>query len=152
MKAQTPRAARRLTMAGALIASLIGCNTVPQTQVPAAGGGPAPAQAPAIEGQAEFSQTLTVDVTVQASNNNVLGGNADSGQPSVVNGVFTGGAAFPLVSVNGQGCPFRVTGGWLAKPGNFPTGYSAHFDGKIDIDCPTPASSATWGRIKGQYR
>ena len=96
-------------------------------------------------------QTLTVDVTVRASDNVVLGGNADSGQPSVVNGVFTGGSAFPLVSVNGQGCPFRVTGGWLAKPGNFPAGFSAHFDGKLDIDCPTPASPATWGRIKGTY-
>jgi hypothetical protein len=97
-------------------------------------------------------QSLTVTVVVQNSNNTVLTGNADSGTPSVANGVFTGGSEFGRVSINRVGCPFRVTGGWLAKPGNFPTGYSAHFDGKLDIDCPTPASSSTWGRIKEQYR
>jgi hypothetical protein len=96
-------------------------------------------------------QTLTVDVTVLAASNTVTGGNADTGTPSVVNGVFTGGSEFGRVSINRQGCPFRITGGWLAKPGNFPTGYSAHFDGKLDIDCPTPTQAATWGRIKGQY-
>ena len=96
-------------------------------------------------------QTLTTWVTVLAGNNTVTGGNADTGQPSAVNGVFTGGSEFSRVSFNGAGCPFRVTGGWLAKPGNFPAGYSAHFDGKLDIDCPTPVTSSTWGRLKGQY-
>jgi len=97
-------------------------------------------------------QSLTVTFARRNSDLVVLGGNADTGTPSVANGVFTGGSEFGRVSINGVGCPFRVTGGWLARPGNFPPGYTAHFDGKLDIDCPTPATSATWGRIKGQYR
>ena len=95
-------------------------------------------------------QSLTVTFTRRNSDSLVLGGNADTGTPSVLNGVFTGGSEFGRVSFNGAGCPFRVTGGWLAK-GTFPAGYTAHFDGKLDIDCPTPATPATWGRIKGQY-
>ena len=97
-------------------------------------------------------QQLTVTFIRRNSDQMVLSGNADTGTPSVANGVFNGGSALPLVSTNGQPCPFRVTGGWLAKAGSFPAGFSAHFDGKIDIDCPTPAEAATWGRIKGQYR
>jgi hypothetical protein len=96
-------------------------------------------------------QTLTVTFAKRNSDQYVMGGNADSGTPSIANGVFTGGSALALVSANGQPCPFRVTGGWLARPGTFPAGYSAHFDGKIDIDCPTPAIQSTWGKIKGQY-
>ena len=97
-------------------------------------------------------QQLTVTFIRRNSDQVVLSGNADSGTPSVANGVFNGGSALPLVSSNGQPCPFRVTGGWLAKAGSFPAGFTAHFDGKIDIDCPTPALESTWGRIKGQYR
>ncbi len=97
-------------------------------------------------------QTLTVTFIRRNSDQVILSGNADTGPPSVANGVFTGGSALPLVSSNGQPCPFRVTGGWLARPGSFPAGYTAHFDGKIDIDCPTPAAPSTWGRIKGEYR
>jgi hypothetical protein len=96
-------------------------------------------------------QSLTVTFSKRNSDQYVLGGNADTGTPSVANGVFTSGEALPLVSSNGAPCPFRVTGGWLARPGTFPTGYSAHFDGKIDIDCPTPVNQTTWGKIKGQY-
>jgi hypothetical protein len=97
-------------------------------------------------------QQLTVTFIRRNSDQVVLSGNADSGQPSVANGVFDGGTALPLVSVGARPCPFRVTGGWLAKAGSFPAGYSAHFDGKIDVDCPTPVESSSWGRIKGQYR
>lgn len=97
-------------------------------------------------------QQLTVTFIRRNSDQVILSGNADSGTPSIINGVFNGGSALPLVSSNGQPCPFRVTGGWLARPGSFPAGYSAHFDGKIDIDCPTPAETSTWGRLKGQYR
>lgn len=97
-------------------------------------------------------QSLTVWFNRRNSDQVILGGNADTGQPSVVNGVFTGGSEFGRVSYNGTGCPFRVTGGWLARAGNFPAGYSAHFDGNLDIDCPTPTTPATWGFIKGQYR
>ena len=97
-------------------------------------------------------QQLTVTFIRRNSDQVVLSGNADSGTPSVANGVFNGGSALPLVSTNGQPCPFRVTGGWLARAGAFPAGYSAHFDGKIDIDCPTTASPSTWGRVKESYR
>jgi len=99
-----------------------------------------------------FYTSLTVTFSKQNSNQQILGGNADTGEPSVANGVFTGGSALPLVSIGGRGCPFRITGGWLAKPGNFPTGYTAHFDGKIDINCPTETTPSTWGKIKSQYR
>lgn len=97
-------------------------------------------------------QQLTVTFIRRNSDQLVLSGNADSGTPSVANGVFDGGSALPLVSVGTRPCPFRVTGGWLARAGSFPAGFSAHFDGKIDIDCPTPAETSTWGRIKGEYR
>ncbi len=97
-------------------------------------------------------QSLTVTFIRRNSDQMILSGNADSGAPSVTNGVWTEGSALGLVSPGGLPCPFRVTGGWLAKPGSFPAGYTAHFDGKIDIDCPTPADNTTWGRIKGQYR
>jgi hypothetical protein len=96
--------------------------------------------------------SLVVAVTIQNSNNFVLSGNADSGEPTPTNGQFTGGDGLSLVSAAGAPCPFRVTGGWLERPGNFPAGYMAHFDGKLDINCPTPAAPSTWGRIKGQYR
>ncbi len=83
------------------------------------------------------------------STQQVLGGQLDSGSP---NCVATAGSALPFLgSPAGGVCPLRLTGGWLAKPGNFPAGYSAHYDGKIDIDCPTPAIPSTWGRIKGTY-
>ena len=96
--------------------------------------------------------SLTVTFIRRNSDQVILSGNADSGQPSVTTGVWVGGSALALVSPSGHPCPFRVTGGWLAKAGSFPAGYTAHFDGKIDIDCPTPAETSTWGRIKGDYR
>lgn len=95
--------------------------------------------------------SLTVTFAKRNSDSYVLGGNADSGAPSVVNGIWVAGSALPLVSPSGAPCPFRLTGGWLARPGNFPAGYTAWFDGKVDIDCPTPVAPSTWGRIKGQY-
>ena len=93
--------------------------------------------------------SLTVTFSKQNSNQNVLGGLADSGPP---NCTATAGSALPLLFPSGQPCPLRLTGGWLAKPGNFPAGYSAHYDGKIDVDCPTPATPSTWGRVKSQYQ
>lgn len=96
-------------------------------------------------------QSLTVTFLRRNSDSSIQSGNADSGTPSVANGVFTGGSEINRVSVNGVPCPFRVTGGWLARAGSFPAGYTAHFDGKIDIDCPTPVEASTWGRIKGTY-
>jgi hypothetical protein len=92
----------------------------------------------------------SVNVTFSKVNSTqqVLGGLLDSGTP---NCTAVAGSALPLLTQNGQGCPLRLTGGWLARPGNFPAGYSAHYDGKIDIDCPTPATPATWGQIKSHY-
>ena len=95
-------------------------------------------------------QSLTVTFIKRNSDQVFLGGNADTGTPSAANGVFTGGSAFPQVSVNGQGCPFRVTGAWATSV-TLPAGYTAHFDGKLDIDCPTSVTPSTWGFIKAQY-
>ena len=92
--------------------------------------------------------SATVTFSKQNSNQNVLGGLLDSGPP---NCTATGGSALGMLFPTGQACPLRLTGGWLAKPGNFPAGYSAHYDGKIDVDCPTPAIPSTWGRVKSQY-
>jgi hypothetical protein len=92
---------------------------------------------------------VVVTFSKQNSNQFVFAGNLDSGTP---NCIATAGSAVPLLSQGGQPCPMRLTGGWLARPGNFPVGYSAHYDGKIDIDCPTPAVSSTWGRIKNTYQ
>lgn len=53
----TPRAARRFTMTGALLASLVGCNALPQV-TPTQG----PAVPPTVSGETDFTQSLTVDV------------------------------------------------------------------------------------------
>jgi hypothetical protein len=31
-------------------------------------------------------------------------------------------------------------------------GYLFRHDGKIDLDCPTPARTGTWGKVKALYR
>jgi hypothetical protein len=95
--------------------------------------------------------SLIVTFAKQNSNNLVLGGNFDTGEPAT-GGRFTGGREIARVSVGGRPCPMRITGGWLARPGNFPLGYSAHPDGKWDIDCPTADQPSTWGKVKAQYR
>lgn len=94
--------------------------------------------------------TMTVTFARQNNNGTILGGNFDTGEPTVAD-IFTGGREFPKVSIAGHGCPMRITGGWLARPGNFPVGYSAHPDGKFDISCPTDATPSTWGRMKSLY-
>ena len=94
--------------------------------------------------------TFTTNVTRFNSNGNWLSGNADSGDPA--NCIWTGGSAIDLVSVGGRPCPWRLTGGWDMKPSDVLAGYNTQYDGKIDINCPTPATPSTWGLIKSQYR
>lgn len=94
--------------------------------------------------------SLKVTVTRFNSNGNWLSGNADSGDPA--NGTWTGGSALGLVSTGGHSCPWRLTGGWDMKPSDVLVGYTTQFDGKIDLNCPTPATSSTWGALKSQYR
>lgn len=65
---------------------------------------------------------------------------------------WTGGSLLPNVSPGGQPCPSLFTGGLSWHPGVLIPGYLFRHDGKIDLECPTPAKSSTWGRIKALYR
>jgi hypothetical protein len=65
---------------------------------------------------------------------------------------WTGGTLFPLVSPGGTPCPSLFTGGLSWHPSVLFPGYLFRHDGKIDLDCPTPARTSTWGRIKTLYR
>ncbi|MEP7027482.1 MAG: hypothetical protein ABI960_02695 [Candidatus Eisenbacteria bacterium] len=53
---------------------------------------------------------------------------------------------------NGQPCPGLFTGGLTWLPSVLIPGYVFRHDGKIDLNCPVPASPSTWGRLKSQYR
>jgi len=65
---------------------------------------------------------------------------------------WTGGTLFPIVSPGGHPCPSLFTGGLSWLPSVLIEGYLFRHDGKIDIDCPTPAHTSTWGRLKALYR
>lgn len=65
---------------------------------------------------------------------------------------WTGGSLFNVVSPGGVPCPSLFTGGLTWYPPVMIAGYLFRHDGKIDIDCPTPAGRSTWGRIKSLYR
>jgi hypothetical protein len=65
---------------------------------------------------------------------------------------WTGGSLFPIVSPGGHPCPSLFTGGVTWEPSALIEGYLFRHDGKIDLDCPTPARTGTWGRIKAIYR
>jgi hypothetical protein len=94
--------------------------------------------------------TFTVTVTRVKASGAYVNGSVDSGDPA--NGVWTAGAAIGQVTVGGRPCPFRITGGWDMRPADVLAGYVSQYDGKIDINCPTPAEPSTWGRIKSTYR
>ena len=67
---------------------------------------------------------------------------------------WTGGTLFSYVSPGGQPCPSLFTGGLTWNPAvmaSYP-GYLFLHDGTIDLDCPTPTESSTWGRVKALYR
>ena len=69
--------------------------------------------------------------------------------------VWTGGTLFPvLAGGNPEPCPGLFTGGmtWSTAPGIGIPGYMFRHDGKIDLQCPVPARSETWGKIKQLYR
>ena len=38
------------------------------------------------------------------------------------------------------------------RPADVLAGYVSQYDGKIDLNCPTPALPSTWGKIKSSYR
>ena len=66
---------------------------------------------------------------------------------------WTGGTLLYRLPTNGgEPCPGLFTGGmtWNASVGI--PGYLFRHDGKIDLQCPTPARSSTWGKIKTLYR
>jgi hypothetical protein len=66
---------------------------------------------------------------------------------------WTGGTR--LSSMNGgsgQPCPGLFTGGLTWRTEVLIPGYVFRHDGKIDINCPTPAAPSTWGKLKAQYR
>jgi len=65
---------------------------------------------------------------------------------------WTGGTLLSFVSKNGQPCPSLFTGGLTWLPSVMIPGYLFRHDGKIDLDCPTPSQSSTWGRLKSLYR
>jgi len=94
--------------------------------------------------------SFTVTVTRMTVGGAYVNGSVDSGDPA--NGIWTGGSALPLLSAGGNPCPFRLVGGWSMRTADVPAGWVALYDGKIDINCPTPALPSTWGKIKGTYR
>jgi hypothetical protein len=66
---------------------------------------------------------------------------------------WTGGTLLPLLNGgNGQPCPGLFTGGITWRSDVLIPGYVFRHDGKIDLNCPVPASPSTWGRLKSQYR
>ncbi len=50
------------------------------------------------------------------------------------------------------GCTGLLTGGMTWNSAVVIPGYLFRDDGKIDLQCPTPAGGSTWGRIKSLYR
>jgi hypothetical protein len=66
--------------------------------------------------------------------------------------LWTGGAYFPLVSHNQLPCPSLFTGGLTWRPSVMIDGYLFRHQGKLDLDCPTPAKPSSWGRLKTLYR
>ena len=66
--------------------------------------------------------------------------------------LWTGGADFGLVSHNELPCPSLFTGGLTWRPSVMIPGYVFRHQGKLDLDCPTPARPSSWGRVKTLYR
>jgi hypothetical protein len=67
---------------------------------------------------------------------------------------WTGGTLLEYFQSGGQTCPGLFTGGatWNTSPGVGIPGYLFRHDGKIDLQCPTPAQKSSWGRVKQLYR
>jgi len=68
---------------------------------------------------------------------------------------WTGGTLIDKVrGANGAICPGLFTGGatWNTTPGIGIPGYLFRHDGKIDLQCPVPVRTSTWGTLKQLYR
>jgi len=66
---------------------------------------------------------------------------------------WTGGTLYERTfNLNGRPCPGLFTGGLTWYPPVMIAGYVFRHDGKIDLDCPTPAVPSTWGQLKGSNR
>jgi hypothetical protein len=65
---------------------------------------------------------------------------------------WTGGSLIGYVLDGGTPCPALFTGGMTWLPSVNIQGYLFRHDGKIDHECPTPAKTSTWGRMKSLYR
>lgn len=63
---------------------------------------------------------------------------------------WTGGTLLPIASASG--CTGLFTGGMTWRSTVVPAGYLYRHDGKMDLQCPTPAQGSSWGRIKSLYR
>ncbi len=65
---------------------------------------------------------------------------------------WVGGTLFDRTfNSGGEPCPGLFTGGITWNPTVLIEGYIFRHDGKIDLNCPTPTESTTWGRIKSIY-
>lgn len=62
---------------------------------------------------------------------------------------WTGGTLLPRLLP--YGCTGLFTGGMTWRSTVVIPGYLYRHDGKMDLQCPTPASPSTWGRIKSLY-
>lgn len=66
---------------------------------------------------------------------------------------WNGGTLLARTFVNdGQPCPGLFTGGLTWRSSIVIPGYLFDHDGKIDLNCPTPAENSTWGKLKANYR
>ena len=65
---------------------------------------------------------------------------------------WNGGTLVALMSQGGEECPGLFTGGLTWRTSLLMPGYLFRHDGKIDLQCPTPAEPSTWGKVKANYR
>jgi len=65
---------------------------------------------------------------------------------------WTGGTLLSYTKIGDQPCGGLLTGGSTWNPSVSIPGYVFRHTGKIDLQCPTPAHSTTWGTIKALYR
>jgi hypothetical protein len=67
--------------------------------------------------------------------------------------VWNGGSLLSRMNGgNGQPCPGLFTGGLTWNPSVLIPGYVFRHEGKIDLNCPTPSTPSTWGKVKAQYK
>ena len=65
---------------------------------------------------------------------------------------WTGGTLLERTRPGGVPCPGLFTGGLTWRPSIMIPGYLFRHDGKIDLNCPSSASTSTWGKLKALYR